>query len=385
MAGELRAAQVEEAPAGAQRVASQPLRVAAFTTSYPRDPADLSGRFVFKTVEHLRAGGVEIEVVGPGSFRDYGLTGSNGGGVVASVKRRPWLALLLVLSMIWALRKAARRADLVHANWLAGAVIALFAGRPFVVTLHGSGTAGRFSDLSLAERAPRLVRLLLGRARAVICCSGTLAAAMRNCGLTNVHEIPYGVDLPDELGKEDEPATVLFAGRLSPEKNIEVVAEATKDLPRTIVGDGPLRALVPDAIGFVSQRELSELYKRAAVVVLASSREGLPNVVLEAMAHGKTVVATPVGGIPTLIEDGETGLLVPVGDAAALRAALERALGDEVLRARLGRAARKRVTEYCSWDRVTDRTLQVYAEAAPTPGGRGRRRLRLVRTAADAG
>jgi 2-deoxystreptamine N-acetyl-D-glucosaminyltransferase/2-deoxystreptamine glucosyltransferase len=305
--------------------------------------------------------------------------------VVASVKRRPWLALLLVLSMIWALRKAARRADLVHANWLAGAVIALFAGRPFVVTLHGSGTAGRFSDLSLAERAPRLVRLLLGRARAVICCSGTLAAAMRNCGLTNVHEIPYGVDLPDELGKEDEPATVLFAGRLSPEKNIEVVAEATKDLPRTIVGDGPLRALVPDAIGFVSQRELSELYKRAAVVVLASSREGLPNVVLEAMAHGKTVVATPVGGIPTLIEDGETGLLVPVGDAAALRAALERALGDEVLRARLGRAARKRVTEYCSWDRVTDRTLQVYAEAAPTPGGRGRRRLRLVRTAADAG
>jgi 2-deoxystreptamine N-acetyl-D-glucosaminyltransferase/2-deoxystreptamine glucosyltransferase len=142
---------------------------------------------------------------------------------------------------------------------------------------------------------------------------------------------------------------------------------------------------VPDAIGFVSQRELSELYKRAAVVVLASSREGLPNVVLEAMAHGKTVVATPVGGIPTLIEDGETGLLVPVGDAAALRAALERALGDEVLRARLGRAARKRVTEYCSWDRVTDRTLQVYAEAAPTPGGRGRRRLRLVRTAADAG
>src|SRR5206468_6981293 len=130
------------------------------------------------------------------------------GGVVAAVKRRPWLAVLLLLSMIAACRAAARRADLVHANWLAGAAIARFSGRPFVVTLHGSGSAGRFSDLALAQRAPWLVRLLLVRARAVICCSEQLAAAMRGCGLANVHHIPYGVDLPDELGKEDVEPTV---------------------------------------------------------------------------------------------------------------------------------------------------------------------------------
>jgi len=153
----------------------------------------------------------------------------------------------------------------------------------------------------------------------VICCSEQLADAMRGCGLENVHAIPYGVEIPGELGAEDDPATVLFAGRLSPEKNIDVIAEATEGLPRIIAGDGPLRALVPDALGFVSQEELSALYQRAAVVVLVSSREGLPNVVLEAMAHGKTVIATPVGGIPTVIEDGVTGLLVPVGDAVALR------------------------------------------------------------------
>ena len=297
------------------RQVDRPLRVAAFTTSYPQHATDPAGRFVLNTVEHLRARGVEVDVVGPGTYRDYGLTGSDGGGLVASLKRRPWLALWLVLSMISTLRKAARQADLVHANWLAGAAVARFAGRPFVVTLHGSGTAGRFSDLALAERAPRLVRLLLGRARAVMCCSEQLAAAMRGCGLENVHAIPYGVEIPDELGTEDDPATVLFAGRLSPEKNIDVIAEATEGLPRIIAGDGPLRSLVPDALGFVSQQELSALYKRAAVVVLASSREGLPNVVLEAMAHGKTVIATPVGGIPTMIEDGVTGLLVPVGDA----------------------------------------------------------------------
>ncbi len=143
-----------------------------------------------------------------------------------------------------------------------------------------------------------------------------------------------------------------------------MIARATEGLPRIIAGDGPLRGLLPDALGFVSPEALAELYDRSAVVVLVSQMEGLPNVVLEAMAHGKTVIATPVGGIPTLIEDGHTGFLVPVGDADALRSTLERVLADPDLRKRVGEAARLRVSEYCSWDRVTEQTLQVYAEAA---------------------
>ena len=347
-----------------EQIAKGPLRVAVFTTSYPRHAADPAGRFVFNTVEHLRNENVDVEVVAPGTFRDFGLTGSRSGGVVAALQRRPWLALPFLISMIAACRAAGRRADLVHANWLAGAVIALFSGRPFVVTLHGSGTAGRFSDLALAERRPRLVRFLLGRCRAVICCSEQLAEAMRRCGLKNVYAIPYGVDIPPRHVSEPETPIVLYAGRLSPEKNIDVIAAATEGLSRIIAGDGPLRHLVPDALGFVSPEELSELYDRAAIVVLVSRMEGLPNVVLEAMARGKTVIATPVGGIPTLIEDGRTGFLVPVGDAGALRAAIGRALADPDLRRRVGEAARARVSEYCSWDRVTERTLQVYAEAA---------------------
>jgi glycosyltransferase involved in cell wall biosynthesis len=140
---------------------------------------------------------------------------------------------------------------------------------------------------------------------------------------------------------------------------------ATRGLPRFVAGAGPLRHLLPDTIGFVGPGEVSSLYGRAAVVVVVSTAEGLPNVVLEAMAHGKTVIATPVGGIPTVIEDGKTGLLVHVRDAAALRAAIERALGDRELRRRLGGAARKRVEGYCSWNRVTDATLAVYASAVP--------------------
>ena len=343
----------------------RPLRVAVFTTSYPRSDDDFSGRFVRGTVENLRGRGLEVEVVCPGSYRDFGLTRNNGAGFIGNLKRRPWLAPLVLVSMILALRRAARNADLVHANWLAGAVVAAFSGKPFVVTLHGSPTAGRFHDLALAASAPRLVRWILGRAQAVVCCSERLATAMRGCGLTNVRAIPYGVHVPGKVGEEDDPPAVLYVGRLSPEKNIDVIAEATAGLPRIVAGDGPDRHLLPDTIGFVGPEEVSQLYGRAAVVVVASSAEGLPNVVLEAMAHGRTVVATPVGGIPTVIEDGKTGLLVPVRDAAALRAAIERALGDRELRQRLGEAARKRVEGYCSWERVTDATLAVYAAAVP--------------------
>jgi len=179
-----------------------PMKVAVFTTSYPRHEGDLAGRFVFDLVQRLRGRGVEIDVVGPGTYRDYGLTGSSGAGVVASVKRKPWLAPPLGWSMVRALRRTARGADLVHANWLAGASVARFSGRPFIVTLHGSGTAGRLSDLGLAERSPGLVRRLLRPARAVICCSQQLAVAMREIGVANVHEIPYGVEIPGETGAE---------------------------------------------------------------------------------------------------------------------------------------------------------------------------------------
>ena len=317
-----------------------PLRVVVFTTSYPRHEGDFAGLFIHKSVEQLRARGVEVDVVGPGR---YFTLASDGGGLVSNAKRRPWAVPRMLVSMARTLRRAARNANLVHANWLAGAVVARFSGRPFVVTLHGSGSAGRFQDLELARRAPWLVRRVLGKARAVICCSHALAEAMRDCGVANVYEIPYGVDLPAEVGPEDEPPFVLYAGRLSPEKRIDVIAAATEGLPRVVAGDGPLRRLLPDALGFVSPDEVARLYERAAVVVLASEREGLPNVVLEAMAHAKTVVSTPVGGIPTVIEHGVTGLLVPVGDAAALRAALELALDDPELRGRLGAAARERV------------------------------------------
>ncbi|MGB2951814.1 MAG: glycosyltransferase family 4 protein [Gaiellaceae bacterium] len=343
------------------------LKVAVFTTSYPKFDGDFSGGFVAGTVAHLRERGLHVEVVAPGGYNDFGLTANNGAGLVGNLKRKPWVAPLVFLSMVRALRRAAKGCDLVHANWLAGAVVAAFSGKPFVVTLHGSPTAGRFEDLALARRAPWLVRLVLGRARAVICCSEKLERAMRECGLENVHAIAYGKEIPAEIPAEVEPPHVLYVGRLSVEKGIDVIGEATKGLDLVVAGDGPLRDLLPQAQGFLPPEDISRLYSRAAVVVLASRAEGLPNVLLEAMAHGRAVVTTPVGGIPTVVEDGETGLLVPTDDPAALREALDRLLADPALRRRLGQAARARIVEFCSWDRVTDATLAVYAAALDRP------------------
>ena len=105
-----------------------------------------------------------------------------------------------------------------------------------------------------------------------------------------------------------------------------------------------------------------ERYDRAAVVVVPSRSEGFGVVCAEAMAHGKAVVAGATGGLLGLVRDGETGLLVEPGDPQALRAAIDRLLGDKALRDRLGHNAREWITELCGWERVIDATLETYAD-----------------------
>jgi glycosyltransferase involved in cell wall biosynthesis len=130
-----------------------------------------------------------------------------------------------------------------------------------------------------------------------------------------------------------------------------------------VAGDGPLRHRVPAARGFVPRTELEALFSSAAVVACPSRREGFGVTCLEAMAHGKPVVASAVGGLLDLVVDGETGLLVPPRNTPGLRRALERLLGDGGLRRRLGTAGRERALERFSWDVVTRATLAAYSDA----------------------
>ena len=113
-------------------------------------------------------------------------------------------------------------------------------------------------------------------------------------------------------------------GRLSEEKGILEFVEATEGLPRVIVGDGPLRDRVPEAVGFVPPAQLGAYYERAAVVCVPSRREGYGMTAREAMAYGRPVVATRVGGLADL-SDGVT--FVEPGDADVARRRYSRSTG----------------------------------------------------------
>ena len=342
------------------------MRVVVLTTSWPRSESEFAGRFVADAVERLRAHGVEVEVLAPGSgYRDYGL--AYGGGMAVNLRRRPWLVPLMLFSMWRSVRRAARGADLVHAHWLLTAAVARFAGKPFAVTLHGSGSAGSFSDVELARRRPGLVRTLLRPAAAVICVSETVADAVRSAGIEAV-VIPNGVRVPAEVGAPAEPAEVLYVGRLSPEKNVDTLVEAVGDLNLVVAGDGPLRKRVPHALGALPHAEVERLLERSSVLVAPCEREGFGLAAAEAMAFGRPVVAAAGGALLELVTDGETGILVPPRDPPALRAAVERLLGDRELRERLGTAARDRARERFGWDAVIEQTLDVYRRTSEKSG-----------------
>jgi glycosyltransferase involved in cell wall biosynthesis len=338
------------------------MRVTVLTTSYPRHPDDVAGAFVRDAVEHLRDAGVDVSVVSPATFTHFGI--AYGDGIAANLRSRPARAALLpafLASYALAARRAAQGADLVHAHWLPSGYAAFATGRPYVLQAWGT-------DVELASRAPALFRPVVRRARIVICPSLALADAARLLGARDIRIIPSGIAVPDDVPEPAEPPHVLFVGRLSPEKGVEELLAATRGIPRVIVGDGPLRDRVPEAVGFVPPRELGPFYARAAVIACPSLREGYGVVAREAMAHGRPVVASAVGGLLDAVEHEQTGLLVPPGDVSALRTAIEHLLADPVLRTKLGAAARERARERFSWPAATAATLAAYEAAARSPG-----------------
>ena len=330
------------------------MKVVVLTTSYPRHAADPAGAFVRDAVEQLRSRGIDVEVVSPASFRHFGI--AYGNGIVGNLRRAPWRAALLpafFVAYARAARRAAKGADVVHAHWLPSGFTALATGKPFVVQLWGT-------DVELARRARWLFRPILRRAKLVVCASNALAEAARELGARDVRVIPSGVAIPSDIGPPDEPPHALYIGRLSEEKGVLELAEAARGLPLVVVGDGPLRDQLPQALGFVPPAEVGVYLERAAIVVCPSRREGYGVVAREAMAHGRPVIATSVGGLPDAVIDGETGLLVPPRDVEALRGALERLLGDADLRGRLGTAARRVAEDRFGLDAAAEATIDAY-------------------------
>ena len=184
-----------------------------------------------------------------------------------------------------------------------------------------------------------------------------------------------GVDVPDDptIPREN---VVLFVGRLAPKKGVEYLIQAMTNVSQhaqlCIVGDGHERSNLEslaasldvsvDFVGEVPPAEVREYYLRAGLLVLPSVEgEGMPNVVLEAMALGIPVVTTRSGGLPSVIDDEQTGFLVPMGDAESLAETIDRLLDDTELREQVGKNARSSIESERSWDAIVTNLCDEYS------------------------
>jgi glycosyltransferase involved in cell wall biosynthesis len=211
---------------------------------------------------------------------------------------------------------------------------------------------------------------------------GRIAAAADGAGLRRLFGVPS-----DEF-------VVGWIGRMTAIKRLQDVLESFRRLRERgvaarlcLVGDGPDREQVEQVahdlgvarhtlfVGY--QREVAPYYALFDALVLPSANEGTPVVAIEALAAGKPVVATRVGGVPDVVEDGRAGLLVEVGDVGALAAALERLARDPDLRRSLGEYGRERVVPRYRVERLVDDVDELYREllrerGLPLPAGRAR-------------
>ncbi len=158
---------------------------------------------------------------------------------------------------------------------------------------------------------------------------------------------------------------VLYVGRLTKPKSVHVLIDAMRDCPDqrlTIVGDGPERPALEEAArgltnvsftGMVGHAQVEEYLARARVLVLPSRQEGVPNVVMEAMAMGVPVIATRVGGVPDLISHGESGWLTEPGDARAIAHGILKITSDGAFRARLAANGVREMQRF-DWPAVVD-------------------------------
>jgi glycosyltransferase involved in cell wall biosynthesis len=298
--------------------------------------------------------------------------------------------------------------ELVHVHWVVpngpiGALVARRRDLPLVVSLHGS-------DVSVAGRSrllARAARWSFARADAVTAPSEDLLERARSLGARGRLElVPYGVDatafrpdeddarnLREELGLVPDDVVVLGVGRFIPVKGFEylvdAVAHARADVPLlklVLVGDGDLssalraraeRAGLGDAVrftGLLPPAQVSRYLAAADLVAVPSVHhdgyvDGLPNVALEAMSSATPLVASRVGGLPYVVEEDTTGLLVPEGDVDALAGAITRLARDPGLRTRMGEAARARVERELTWEAVARRIAGIYESVT----GRGDR------------
>ncbi|MBN1826457.1 MAG: glycosyltransferase family 4 protein [Candidatus Eisenbacteria bacterium] len=367
---------------------------------FPRDPARLLGgveAVTLRLAEGLAAREeVELHVVVASLAWERGTFPAPGRTIHSVGGSRLLGNVLLGLPMRRRIAAAIRRIDpdVVHAHSAdAFALGALDSGYPTVVTIHGLIEAENRLARAPMQRLraafrDRIVGEALRRAQNVILLSPYVR---EHYGDALAHARSWVIENPVaplffETTGDPEPDRVLFSGLLIPRKGLRNLIDAFRIASRErpalrlrLAGldtDGAYRRALDervarlglvgrvDFLGGLSPERLAEEYARAAMTVLVSRQDTAPVAVQEAMAVGRPVIASPVGGLPRLVADGESGFLVPHGDPDALARRIVEIAGDAPLARRMGRFARAEAERRFSSSAVAAKTIDVYKEVA---------------------
>lgn len=378
------------------------VRVGLLTREYPPDVYGGAGVHVEFLARELTSL-VDLEVHCWGEGRGVGV-----------IRHRPWAALdtandaLRTFSVDLAMAAGLEGRDLVHSHtWyanLGGHLAKMLYGVPHVMTAHSleplrpwkaEQLGGGYALSSWAERTA------IETADAVIAVSGAMREDILTCYPTldpdKVHIVHNGIDTTlyrpdsgtdvlDRLGLDRKRPYVLFVGRITRQKGVPHLLRAVRGIdpaaqvvlcagaPDTPEIDREFRELyqelsrVREGVHWIPQMlprpEVIQLLTHAAAFACPSVYEPLGIVNLEAMACGTPVVASQVGGIPEVVDDGKTGLLVAVDDdfEAGLTRALDQVIGDPEAARRMGEAGRERAVGEFGWDAVARRTVRLYKD-----------------------
>jgi starch synthase len=377
------------------------LRVALLTREYPPEVYGGAGVHVSYLAREL-APLVDVTVHCQGADRPD------------AVAHRPWDLLkdanqaLRTISTDLSMTAAVSSAELVHSHtWyanLAGHLAALLYGVPHVMTMHsleplrpwkaeqlGGGYAlSCWCERVAAESAAAVIAVSDGMRADVLATypgiSPDRVRVIRNGIDTSEYSPDPGTDVLAKHGVDPDRPSVVFVGRITRQKGLPVLLRAAQQLDPAAqlvlcAGQPDTDELAAEVTGLVAglresrsgvvwlpemlpKREVIQLLSHATVFACPSLYEPLGIVNLEAMACGTAVIASNVGGIPEVVSDGETGLLVPPGEPAALAGALNSLLGDPGRAAAMGRLGRKRAVADFGWPAIAAQTAALYSELA---------------------
>ena len=395
-------------------------KVLVIGSVYPRFHEDAEVPWLRTSIAHLKKAGLDIQVLAPSykGLKSHEIDGvkvnrfryapasweflTHEEGAPSKMANKPWLQLLAIPYIISGFFKCIKicrkfKPDIIHAHWpFPHAYIALGAAKlfkiPLVLNFHGA-------ELLLIRKKKwvrPLLKFAISQAQAVFANSSFTASKIKALRNVDVEWSPYGTTLesahclPRESGDLPSPHAIngkfkiLFVGRHIERKGICYLIEAAKYLPRDqfeirIVGVGDLTEQLKEQAahasadsaeiiftGKLSPEALANEYKTANVFTLPAivdskgDTEGLGVVLIEAMELGLPIVASNVGGIPDVVVDGESGILVPEKDPQALANAYKRLAADPELVKQLLAGSQKRIAECFTWDGIIERQIAVY-------------------------